>query len=61
MTARDKITKRRRGKKGVKWGRGSGAHSTGGRAVHGYLCRGPRVAGYATAGGARQPAWPEPV
>jgi len=39
--ARDKVTKRRRGKDGVEQGRGPGALSQRGRAVLGYLYRGP--------------------
>jgi len=38
--ARDKVTKRRTGK-GWNGGRGSGAQGYGGRAVTGYMCRGP--------------------
>jgi len=40
--ARDKVTKRRRGKERVEWGRGPW------RAVLAFLPRGPRVPSYAT-------------
>jgi len=40
---RDKVTKRRRGKERVEWGRGPW------RAVLAFLPRGPRVPSYATA------------
>jgi len=46
--ARDKVTKRRRGKEGVEQRREPGA-------LFGYLCRGPRVPSYATADGAGLP------
>jgi len=41
-SSRDKVTKRRRGKERVKWGRGPW------RAVLAFLPRGPRVPSYAT-------------
>jgi len=41
--ARDKVTKRRRGKERVEWGRGPW------RAVFAFLPRGPQVPSYATA------------
>jgi len=41
-SSRDKVTKRRRGKERVEWGRGPW------RAVFAFLARGPRVPSYAT-------------
>jgi len=47
--ARDKVTKRRRGKERVKWGRGPW------RAVLAFLPRGPQVPSYATDHSVRVP------
>jgi len=45
--ARDKVTKRRKGKERVEWGRGPW------RAVLAFLPRGPRVPSYATVADAK--------